>query len=179
MVLTRLYTAEDLEKLATDEEDFELIEGVLVPMVPPNFGHADLQLAVGTLLRTHASEHGLGRVVGEAGFLLQREPETVLAPDVAFVVSERLPVKSSGFVELAPDLVVEILSPGNSPGEIERKVAIYLRSGVRSVWIVYPIERQIVVHQPSHPPSVFGERDQIDGGDVLPGLSLPVAEIFA
>lgn len=111
--------------------------------------------------------------------MLLRAPDTVLAPDVAFIAGERWPAETSGFVELAPDLAVEIVSPSNSPGEIERKVAIYLRAGVRSVWVVYPTERQVVVHMPSHPPAVFREGDQIDGGEVLPGLSLPVAEIFA
>ena len=179
MVLTQLHTAEDLERLAADDEDFELVEGVLVSMSPSSFGHADVQMTIGALLRAHVTDHGLGKVVGEAGFLLRREPDTVLAPDVAFVAAERLPKKTSGFVELAPDLVVEIVSPGNSPGDIERKIGIYLQSGVRAVWIVYPDERQVVVHTPQHPPKVFTVSDQIDGGAVLPGLALQVEEIFA
>jgi Uma2 family endonuclease len=178
MVTTRQYTAEDLYRIASDDDDYELIEGDLVPMVPPNLGHADVQLALGTLLRAHASRHGLGRVVGEAGFILQRNPDTVLAPDVAFITEEKWPDDTTGFAQLAPDLAIEIVSAGKSPGEIERKLAIYLQSGVRAVWIVYPLERQIVVHTASHPPTVFKEADHIDGGDVLPGLVLPVSHIF-
>jgi len=179
MVLTRLYTAEDLEKLTAREEDFELIEGVLVPMPLSNFGHADVQGEVLVLLRSYVKKQGLGKVVPEAGFTLRRDPDTVLAPDVAFLAVERLPEKTSGFAELAPDLAVEIISPSNSPGEIERKVAIYLQSGVRAIWVVYPNERQVVVHTPDHAPKVFGEGDHLDGGDVLPGLSLPVSGLFA
>jgi len=178
MVTTRLHTAEDLYHFASKEDDYELIDGVLVSMVPPNFDHGELQANVSGILRDYVRKHSLGKVVGEAGFILERDPDTVLAPDVAFVASHRLPERATGFPELAPDLAVEIVSPSNSPGDIERKLAIYLRSGVRSVWVVYPAERQLVVHTPSHPPAVFGEQDRIVGGDVLPGLSLPVAGFF-
>jgi Uma2 family endonuclease len=179
MVLTRLYTAEDLEKLATDEEDFELIEGVLVPRALAGFDHAVLHANVLFLLHRSVSQLGSGKVVGRAGYILRRDPDTVLAPCAAFIAEERLPEDTSSFPELAPDLSVEIVPPGNLPGEIERKIAIYLQSGVRAIWVVYPNERQVVVHTPDHAPKVFGDGDHIDGGDVLPGLSLPVAEIFA
>jgi Uma2 family endonuclease len=116
--------------------------------------------------------------IGDSGFVLARNPDTVLAPDVAFISTERLPKNSSGYLEIAPDLAVEIVSPGNTPGEIERKVAIYLRSGVEQVWIVYPEEREVVIHAPSGPPSVYLEHDQIDGGSLLPGLNLRVTDIF-
>lgn len=179
LVLTRLYTAEDLWNLAIDEEDFELIEGMLAPMVPPDFRHGTVQANLLYALSFFAGQLSSGRAVGRAGFILQRGPDTVLAPDAAFIAEARWPEDTSRFVELAPDLAVEIISPGNAPGEIERKLAIYLQSGVRAIWIVYPGERQVVVHAPAHPPAVFGETDQIDGGEVLPGLTLPLAEIFA
>ena len=103
----------------------------------------------------------------------------MLAPDVAFVSMGRIPANTSGFVELAPDLAVEIVSPANTPGEIERKIGIYLKAGVQQVWIVYPEEREVVVHMPSGPPRVFTEQDHLDGGETLPVLDLAVVDIFA
>ncbi len=91
----------------------------------------------------------------------------------------RIPADTSGFVELAPDLAVEIVSPANTPGEIERKIALYLKAGVRQVWIVYPEQREVVIYVPSGPPRVFTEQDHLDGGETLPGLRLRVADIFA
>ncbi len=179
MVTTQLHTAEDLLALASTEADYELIEGELVPMVPTNFDHGDLQIAIGTLLRTYVDAQDLGRVVGDTGFTFKRSPDTVLAPDLAFVRTERLPLDRSGFPDLAPDLAVEIVSPGNTPGELARKIGIYLDAGVRAVWIVYPSERQLVVHAPAGPPRVFAEGDRVDGGEVIPGLSLSVTDIFA
>jgi Uma2 family endonuclease len=179
MVTTHLHTVEDLKAKATKDEDYELIEGELLPMVPTDFDHGDLQAEITALLRLHARMDGTGRVVAEVGFVLQRNPDTVLAPDVAFVRTERLPQKRTGFPELAPDLAVEIVSPGNTTAELARKIGIYLEAGVRAVWVVYPNERQVVVHRPEGPPQVFTDGDQIDGGEVMPELSLPVTEIFA
>ena len=179
MVTTRLYTAEDLQRLATDEADYELIEGELVPMSTPTFGQGVVHGNLLFHLHRLEMQHGHGNAIGRAGFILERDPDTVLAPAAAFVASERWPEDLSGFVELAPDLAVEIVSPSNSPGEIERKVGIYLQAGVLAVWVVYPDERQVVSHTPLHAPRVFTEGDQIEGDDVLSGLLLPVADIFA
>lgn len=179
MVTTQLHTAEDLLAIDTKETACELIEGELVPMVPPNLEHADLQGTILFLLKLHTRENDLGHVVGEAGFVLWRNPDTVLAPDIAFITKERWPDTTTGFGELAPDLAVEIVSPGNTTGELARKIGIYLDAGVRTVWIVYPRERQVVVHGPDGPPRVFSEGDQVDGGEVMPGLSLSVTDLFA
>lgn len=178
MVATQQLTARDLWNLHDDVEDFELIEGVLLPMSPPGGVHAIVQLRLGSLLRWYADERQCGEVFGEAGFILATNPDTVLAPDLAFVETSRLPEDLTGFLKLAPDLAVEIVSPGNSPGEIERKVAIYLQAGTRMIWVVYTRQRQVVAHIPNEAPRVFTESDELPGGDVLPGLTLPVARIF-
>jgi Uma2 family endonuclease len=179
MVTRPRYTAEELPSLTSDEEDFELIEGALVRIALPGFDHGAIQANVGTLLHIQVEERALGTVVGRAGFILARGPDTVLAPDVAFIASSRFPGQISGFAEFAPDAAVVIVSPSNSPGEIERKVAVYLQTGVRAIWVVYPEEQQVVVHTPHPAPSIFGAGEAIEGDEVLPGLSLPVAEIFA
>jgi Uma2 family endonuclease len=179
MVLTRLYTIEDLRNIATEDDNYELIEGVLAPMPPVDFDHGSVHANLFLVLATHVRHNALGQVVSEVGFTLHRDPDSVLAPDLAFVPAYRYPEMTSGFAELAPDLVVEVISPGNSPGDIERKVAIYLGAGVKAIWIVYPRQRQVVVHTPDNPPAVFIVSEQIDGGDVLPGLTVPVVEIFS
>jgi Uma2 family endonuclease len=103
----------------------------------------------------------------------------VLAPGVSFVARDRLPADRGGFLELAPDLAVEIVSRSNTVGQIERKIAIYLESGVKSVWVVYPRQRQVVVHEPGSAPKVLTEADEIPGGEVLPDLTIPVAKLFS
>jgi Uma2 family endonuclease len=179
MVTTQQLTANDLWNRRGDVEDYELIEGALSPMVPPGGEHAIVQVRIGAILLRHAEEHRSGQVFGEVGFILRRNPDTVLAPDVAFVESSRLPNDLTGYLAVAPDLAIEIVSPGNSPGEVERKIAMYLQAGTQSVWVVYPRQRQVVVHTPSDAPRVFTESDELPGDDVLPGLVVPVAGIFA
>jgi Uma2 family endonuclease len=178
MVTTQRLTAGDLWNIKNDSEDYELIEGVLSPMVPPGAEHAIVQIRLGSLVLQYTDVHQSGEVLGEGGFILATDPDSVLAPDLAYVEASRLPDDLTGFLALAPDLAVEIVSPGNSPGEIERKVAIYLLAGTPLVWVVYPRQRQIVVHTPGDAPRVLGESDELSGGDVLPGLVIPVARIF-
>ncbi len=178
MVATQQLTAQDLWNLHDDLEDHELFEGVLLPMTPLGGEHGIVQLRIGSRLLQYVEERRLGQVFGEAGFILSRSPDTVLGPDLAYVETSRLPKDVVGFLALAPDLAVEIVSPGNSPGEIERKVGIYLQAGARMIWVVYPRQRQIVVHTPGEAPRVFTDSDELPGGDVLPGLTIPVAHIF-
>jgi Uma2 family endonuclease len=162
-----------------DLQDFELIEGELVPMAPTGGEHGQLQVTVGSLLRGHVRATGSGTVFGETGFVLDDGEHTVLAPDVAYVSASRLPADQTGYLKLAPDLAIEIVSPGNLPGDVERKVALYLQSGVRVIWIIYPSQRQVVVHSPGEAPRIYGVADTLPGDDVLPGFSVPVAEIFS
>jgi len=178
MVTTQRLTAGDLRNIQNDSEDYELIEGVLTPMAPPGAEHAIMLIRLGWLLLHHADAHQSGEVLGDGGFILAIDPDTVLAPDLAFIETSRIPDDLTGFLELAPDLAVEIISPSNSPGEIERKIAIYLQAGTRLVWVVYPRQRQVVVHTPFDAPQVFAESDKLPGGDVLPGLVIPVTNIF-
>jgi len=179
MVLTRTHTVEELRNFATDDDDYELIEGVLAPMPPVDLNHGRVHSNLFRVLVNHAHEHRLGEVVSEVGFILHRHPDSVLAPDLAFIRANRYPDETHGFAQLTPDLVVEIISPGNSLGEIERKIAIYLEAGVKSIWIAYPRQKQIVVHSPGNPPAVIAEGDDLSNSDLLPGLTISVADIFA
>lgn len=178
MVATQQLTAQDLWNLQNGIEDFELIEGALLPMTPPGGVHAILQARIASLLLRDMDERQSGQVFGEAGFVLATDPDTVLAPDLAYVEASRLPADLTGFLAVAPDFAIEIVSPGNTPGEIERRIAIYLQVGTRMIWAVYPRQRQVVVHTPGEAPRVYTESDDLPGGDVLPGLVIPVASIF-
>lgn len=178
MVTTQLMTAEDLWQMGAAAEHAELIDGEIVQMAPPGGEHAIVQLRIGSRLLQYVDEHRLGQVFGEAGFILSKNRDTVLAPDVAYIEAPRLPQDVTGFLALAPDLAVEIVSPSNSPGAVERKIAIYLEAGTRMIWVVYPRQRQVVMHTPGNAPRVFAESDVLPGDDVLPGLEIPVATLF-
>ncbi len=180
MVTTALMTAEELYALP-DEWRGNLIRGVMQPMPPVDLGHVDV---VGRFIRrigNFADEHAPGIVGPEGGFRLQRNPDTVLAPDVAYIRRDRVPPpeQRSGFPDLAPDLAVEVLSPSNTAAEIGRKVAIYLEAGTRLVWVVDRPRREVTSHALGRAPRTLGVGDTLDGEDVLPGFALPLAELFA
>jgi len=112
--------------------------------------------------------------------VLRRDPDTVRAPDVAFVRTDRVPPPDERrkFAELAPDLVAEVTSPSDRVGEVNSKVAQWLDAGVRLVWVVDPESRIVVAHQPGGVAHLLRGDDVLDGGDVLPGFSLPLRDLF-
>ena len=174
-------TADELARLPDDGWRYELIEGGLIRMTPAGGVHGEVGTEVHYHLRAFAGRHRLGRVyAAETGFLIARNPDTVLAPDVAFVRAERLPPRRDrrGFMPIAPDLVVEVVSPSDQEQDVAKKVARYLAAGVPLVWVARPEPRTVTVHTPDEPPRVLRSGDVLDGGDVLPGLALPVGELF-
>jgi Uma2 family endonuclease len=134
-------------------------------------------LAIGHFLRTHAS----GRLLAaETGFVLSTNPDTVRAPDVAFVRNERIPDPlPRGYARFAPDLVVEVLSPDDRPGEVLEKVADWLRAGTRLVWVIDPEQRTGRVYRPDGTVMLENEMNVLDGEDVLPGFSYRLAEVLS
>ena len=176
-----LLTAEDLYDLPDDgRHRYELVDGRLVVSEPPGMTHGGITVNFAMLLGTFVRQHRLGRVYGEAGYVLRRGPDTVRGPDVSFVRADRLPPRGRAhrFYEGAADLVVEIVSPGDRAGELARKVAGYLAAGTALVWVVYPEIRTVVAHRPDGTARVHGEDDTLHGGDVLPGFAVRVAELF-
>jgi Uma2 family endonuclease len=137
-------------------------------------------MQVGALLNEHVQRLGLGTVLVEAGYVLRRMPDTVRGPDISFVSVARLPSNQipETFIPGAPDLAVEIISPSSRWSEVEEKVADYLAGGARLVWLVDPRERRVVVRYPDRAPAVLAENDTLDGEDVVPGFTLPVAELL-
>jgi Uma2 family endonuclease len=133
------------------------------------------------LLAGHIETHGLDLVcVGPMGFVLEREPDTVRGPDVSLVRASRVPPPHhSGYIDAAPDLVVEILSPSNKRREVQDKVRDYQGAGAGLIWVVDPPKRLVVVHAPGTPARTLAGDDVLDGGDVVPGFRLPLAQLFA
>lgn len=173
---TRLYTVEDLEELG---EDYELDRGVLVPLMPGYKDHgyicSELNVALGIFVKAGR----LGRVYSnDTGFILERAPDTVRGPDVAFIRAERVEVGvEHGFHATGPDLAVEVVGSG-SLAEAFRKASQYLQGGGRMVWVIdLPKRRAVVFHEDGEVHTLH-EADSLDGGDVLPGFHLSLGELF-
>lgn len=133
------------------------------------------------LLDPFVLAHGLGEVFADGvGYILARGPDLVRIPDVSFIARERLPagVVPEGFIPGAPDLAVEIVSPGDRAEEIYGKVREYLGAGTRLVWVVWPRYRAVTAYTPDGQVRELGQDDELDGGDVLPGFQARVAELF-
>ena len=178
---TKLVTADELLAMPDDGYRYDLVRGRLHRMSPAVGEHGGIGFEFARVIGNHVVAHELGRVfAAETGFFVARDPDTVLAPDIAFVRADRLPPPEDliGFVPIAPDLAVEVVSPSNSEPDMADKVQDYLAAGVALVLVVRPRPRTITVHAPGEPPRVLGEGDTLDFGDVLPGLRLAVADIF-
>ncbi|HEX5136392.1 MAG TPA: Uma2 family endonuclease [Planctomycetota bacterium] len=170
-------TAEELLR-AQDIGRCELVRGELHMMVPPGFEHGWLQSRIALRLGNFVEPRGLGVLTGELGFVLARNPDTVRAPDVAFIRAERVTAISRGYFEGAPDLAVEILSPDDRPGYVRDKVAEWLESGTGAVWVVDPRSRTVTVHEPKRKAVVLAEADVLRGSGPLNGFELRVGETF-
>ena len=175
-----LMTAEELLMTPLPNKRTELVRGVLVVREPAGFRHGVVSAALTRLLGAHVEIHGLGVVLAaETGFHIEQAPDTVRAPDVAFVRRDRIPQPVPlGFPALAPDLVVEVTSPNDRPGETLAKVSDWLNAGARLVWVVDPQRRQARVYRADGSESVVAEADVLDGEDVVEGFSCRLAEIL-
>ena len=178
---TKLLTAEDLMRMATDEP-WELWDGELRKV--PGAGGTASELAgdIFALIRPFVRSRRLGMLTTADGtYIILRDPQTILVPDVAFVRWDRLPgrTRPDGYIPVPPDLAIEVVSPSDEPGTIAKKRDLYRRAGVPLVWWVYPERRTVAVYRDGELAAELGEGDDLDGGDVLPGFRLPVAEIFA
>ncbi len=159
----------------------ELLQGELIMMSPAGEEHGAIVMNISAPLATFVRQNGLGRVFGaETGFLIVRDPDTVRAPDMAFVRAERLsPTPGKGFFPGPPDLAVEVVSPNDRAGEVLAKVHNWLDSGCRAVWLVDPDTRSITVYRSRNEIRVLSPGDLLSGEDVVPGFGMPVAEVFS
>jgi Uma2 family endonuclease len=173
-------TAEELFWLAP-EGPCELRRGEVIHLSPTGFEHGRLMTQLARLLGNFVAERALGEVLtGDAGFILSRSPDTVRAPDVAFVQKARLPGAGlQQFFPGPPDLAVEVVSPSDRWVDVEEKIQEYLLAGTREVWVVSPRDRSIRLWAGPAPgaPRLF-TREQTLTSDLLAGFSLPLSSLF-
>lgn len=201
-------TAVDADAVSVEEQDrkgHELIDGVWVPkhrdeplpdddrpgceLIDGVWVEKNMSSASGAIesnlhfaLQSHVRANKLGHVIAESGMyqLFAAQPKQMRRPDVSFVRSGRLPgdkvpVKK---MQLAPDLAVEVISPNDEAEEVDTKLDEYLRSGVRLVWVIYLPTRNVWAYKPDGTAKLYRSGDTLPGEDVLPGFSVPVAELF-
>jgi Uma2 family endonuclease len=178
MVTTRHITAAELFDLGEDAP-YVLIEGELVEVMSPQGRlHGNVLLKLSSMLDTEIVDPGTGELlVGDVGFVLARNPDTVLAPDLAFVRAERLANAGDGYLEFAPDLAIEVVSPSNSLAEIARKVELYLRYGSSEVWVVRPRQREIVIHRANATETVVRDGESFSS-PLFPGKAIALSRVF-
>ncbi len=177
---TRLVTADELLQLSKDEFYGELIRGELCEEMPPGFRHEKIVAKLIVLLSLFVEARGLGTVTGCSGVWTERDPDTVRAPDVQFYSAERLSLddQSTGYIEIAPDLVVEVRSPNHSLAKLRDKASMWLDVGVRLVWVVNPEQRSVDVYRPAGEVLTLTGGDEPNGLDVLPGFNCSLDAIF-
>jgi Uma2 family endonuclease len=175
-----LVSADDLPRLTPKNKRSELVRGVLVVREPRGYRHGLVAAELAGVLMNYVHERGLGEVLAaETGFKLFSDPDTVRAPDLAFVSRAKLPDPlPEGFATLAPDLVVEVLSPGDRPGGVLAKVADWLTAGSSLVWVVDPAKRQARVYRSDGSETLVAGVGVLDGENVVPGFSCPLAALF-
>lgn len=173
-------TADELLHLHIPDKQVELVRGVLVVREPPGYSHGRVTAALAACLHTHLGRAGTDQdLVVESGFTLARDPDTVRGPDIAVVGRARVPDPAPrGFPELAPDLVVEVRSPGDRAGDVLAKVADWLTAGTRLVWVVDPDRRLARVYRQDGSETVVTDHEALDGEDVVPGFSCPLDAIL-
>jgi len=178
-----LMTAAELLRMPDDGFRYELVQGELHKMSPASYEHGQIAMEIGSSLKVYVKAHQLGVVcAAETGFELAHDPDTVRAPDVAFVSRTHAAAAKTahGYFPGAPDLVVEVISPDDRYTEVDTKVEDWLDAGVRMVIVINPRRRHrtVAVHRSTVDVTTLTLDDTLDGGDVVPGWRLPVREIF-
>lgn len=181
MAMTKLYTADDLLTMEGDAFGYELIRGELREVSPAGAGPSMIAGRMYVHVFAFVAPRNLGYLTGaDGGFILARDPLTIVAPDVGFIRRDRVPADFGfdHFFPVPPDLAVEVLSPSNRPRQVAEKIEVYLEAGVRLLWVVDPRRRTVTIHRPDREPRVVDVNSELDGEDVLPGFRLAVAELF-
>ncbi|MHC4470118.1 MAG: Uma2 family endonuclease [Planctomycetota bacterium] len=179
MSSARPVTAEEF--MAMGEGRRELILGEVVELTPPGWRHGLIQARIAQLLRNFVQEAATGDFVNtESGYKLTVQPDTVRAPDIAVLSAARAVgfEEEPGYLNLAPDLAVEVVSPADSFTEVESRARMWLEHGSRAVWIVEPDSRRVLIYEPDRDRREIDEGEDLEGGEILPGFGIPVAKLF-
>ena len=178
----KLMTADEMFDMPDDGRRYELIQGELIELTPPpGSQHGFVAAKVGARLAGFVEPRELGSVfAAETGFLISTEPDTVRAPDAAFVCANRIPKDGlpPGYLQLAPDIVVEVVSPSDRATDVQDKVRAWLDAGSRLVWVAYPSTKSVMAYRVNGQVTVVQGDQVLDGDPVLDEFSIPVSELF-
>jgi Uma2 family endonuclease len=176
---THLMTADELINLPHGQHRYELVKGELLTMSLSGGEHGAISATVAYLLVGYVKAHNLGIVCGaETGFQLEHDPDTVLAPDAAFIGRERFVKHPKGFWSGPPDLAVEVISPSERKSKVEQKTAKWLSFGARAVWLINPQNRTVEIVSANADRRLFHESDELHDDEVIPGFRVLVSVIF-
>ncbi len=178
---TKLVTADELFTMPDTERGCELVRGKIIKYMPAGNLHGIIALKIGRIVGNFVEDNDLGVVIAaETGFLISRNPDTVRAPDAAFISNEKLAEYgiTEKFFPDAPDLAIEVVSPNDKKREIEDKVQDYLAAKVKLVWIIYPQKQIVAVHRQSKVVSILFETDELEGEEILPNFKFPLEKLF-
>lgn len=177
----KLMTADELLMMPNSRCGYELVRGKLRKYMPSGNIHGIIALRIGRIIGNFVDENDLGiAVAAETGFIISHNPDTVRAPDAAFIGKEKLAKYgiTEKFFPDAPDLAVEVVSPNDRKKDIEEKTRDYLAAGVKLIWIVYPQNKIVAVHRQDNITDILRQTDELDGEDVLPDFRYPLEKIF-
>jgi Uma2 family endonuclease len=178
-IVTGPLTLEEFARLPDDGVRHEISEGELITVPAPKSLHSRIASKVFNRIQAVLKESGFGEVFLEAGYLLSRGPLTVRQPDVSALSKERIEATApDDYFEGAPEMAVEIVSPSHSAQDLEIKVEQYLQSGARQVWVLYPKTKRLHLFRPNSQVTVLDETQTLDAGELLPGFSVKVADLF-
>ncbi len=176
-----LYTAEEFAAMQRDGWRAELIKGEVVAMPAAFTDHGRTAMRLSALAAVYVLDHQLGETyTAETGFLISRNPDTVRAPDFSFIQASRVTISVLGpsWGGVIPDLVAEVISSSDRANEIDQKVQMWLKAGVRVVWVAWPQTHIIQVYNPQAPVQLLRDGDVLSGGTVIPGFSVALSRIF-
>ena len=177
----RPITGDELLGLNSEGVRGELIRGVLCEMPPPGIEHGRILMRLGAFLFNFVDAQNLGTVLaGDPGIWIEREPDTVRAPDVAYYSAERMSPDATipGYAEIVPNLVVEIVSPNDTVSEMNDKARMWIDTGVSLVWVVWPNWQTVEVHRRDEGIIELSGDAVLEGADVVPGFAVPITNIF-
>jgi Uma2 family endonuclease len=177
----RQVSAEELIRMAYDGFRYELVKGELIQMTPAGGEHGVTTMRLGARLEIFVEDHDLGVIcAAETGFIIAHNPDTVRAPDVAFVSKARIPADGipKGYWPFAPDMALEVISPNDNFGEVDEMIGEWLEAGVRLVVIINPRKRNIKLYRSQTEINLLTEADELKFDDIVPGFSYPVKKLF-
>lgn len=179
-----LVTADELldisVRLSVKGQRCELVRGELLKMAPAGARHGRIANTIAFIITDYVRQRDLGAVfAAETGFIIQRHPDTVRAPDVAFVSKERLQGEvPPGYMGIVPDFVVEVVSPNDSASAVQAKVEDWMRAGTRLVWVVYPETRSVAVYRSLQDAQVLSSAETLGAAPIFDDFSVPVGDLF-